>query len=54
MKVSVQNLEKRNVELKLLLRRNNISLDDSPTKEVSNITETNINITKQIEIQTVN
>ena len=28
--ISVANLEKRNVELRLLLRKNNINLDGSP------------------------
>lgn len=30
--ISVTNLEKRNVELKLILRRNNIAIDGSPIK----------------------
>lgn len=30
--ISVANLEKRNIELKLLLRKNNINLDGSPQK----------------------
>ena len=35
--ISVTNLEKRNIELKLLLRRNNIDLEGSPTKVGSSV-----------------
>ena len=63
--ISVTNLEKRNVELKLLLRRNNIALDGSPTKARSESgdlaidtqkvtsTETNVVQTNQIVNQVV-
>ena len=44
--ISVTNLEKRNVELRLLLRNNNINLDGSPQKVSSTeAVQTEVNVT---------
>ena len=46
MTTSVTNLEKRNVELKLMLRKNNINLDGSPQKvSATEVIQTEVNVT---------
>jgi len=49
--ITITNLEKRNVELKLLLRRNNVDITESPEKVGSttvqiNVEETSIQVKK--------
>lgn len=51
--ISVTNLEKRNVELKLLLRRNNIALDGSPTK-VGSTSGTDLVVQASSDLTTTN